>query len=276
MTFAGTLDAELPDHYRAADMLVMPSDFEAFGLVQIEAMACAKPVIVTSVPGARIVSVDGEHGLHVRPAMPGRSRGAMRELAAMEPAARAAMGERGRRRVLDATRGRVRPTRSRPVWQRRSETADRRSDRSFGSGGVDSAAAARVVQRGDARSKSMGGRSANLVVVPAYNESATVVGVLEQIAEHAPGWDVVVVDDGSTDDTARALADAGAQVLRMPFNVGIGGAVQAGFTYALENGYARMVQIDGDGQHDPSQLARLRRGAGRATPASTSSAARAS
>ncbi len=103
----------------------------------------------------------------------------------------------------------------------------------------------------------MGGRSANLVVVPAYNESATLLDVLDQVARHAPGWDVVVIDDGSTDDTRELALRSGVPVLRMPFNVGIGGAVQAGFTYALENGYARMAQIDGDGQHDPSQLGRL-------------------
>ena len=100
-------------------------------------------------------------------------------------------------------------------------------------------------------------RSANLIVVPAYNESATIADVLEQVLTDARGWDVLVIDDGSTDDTARRAEAEGAAVLRMPFNLGIGGAVQAGFTYALENGYERMVQIDGDGQHDAGQLARL-------------------
>lgn len=103
----------------------------------------------------------------------------------------------------------------------------------------------------------MDGRSASLVVVPAYNEAATVAGVLDTIFDQAPDWDVVVIDDGSTDGTAALALESGARVLRMPFNVGIGGAVQAGFTYALEAGYQRMVQIDGDGQHDPSQLAKL-------------------
>ena len=71
---------------------------------------------------------------------------------------------------------------------------------------------------------------------------------------HAPDFDVVVVDDGSTDEHgARSPSDAGARVLRLPFNLGIGGAVQAGFTYALEHGYDYMVQVDGDGQHDPAR-----------------------
>ena len=103
----------------------------------------------------------------------------------------------------------------------------------------------------------MGGRPANLVVVPAYNESATLLDVLGRISESAPGWDIVVIDDGSTDNTADLARGGGFAVLKLPFNLGIGGAVQAGFKYALENGYARMVQIDGDGQHDPSQLGRL-------------------
>ena len=103
----------------------------------------------------------------------------------------------------------------------------------------------------------MGGRPANLVVVPAYNESATLLDVLGRISASAPGWDIVVIDDGSTDNTADLARGSGFAVLKLPFNLGIGGAVQAGFKYALENGYARMVQIDGDGQHDPSQLERL-------------------
>ena len=100
-------------------------------------------------------------------------------------------------------------------------------------------------------------RSAHLIVVPAYNECATIADVLGRIARAAPDWDVVVVDDGSTDDTAAIAAATGVAVLPLPFNLGIGGAVQAGFSYALENGYERMAQIDGDGQHDPGQLARL-------------------
>ncbi len=100
-------------------------------------------------------------------------------------------------------------------------------------------------------------RSAKVIVVPAYNESATIADVLDGIRLQAPGWDVLVIDDGSTDDTAASADASGASVIRMPFNLGIGGAVQAGFTYALENGYQRMVQIDGDGQHDSSQVARL-------------------
>ena len=96
-----------------------------------------------------------------------------------------------------------------------------------------------------------------LAVVPAYNEASTVSGVVSALRAHAPDFDVVVVDDGSTDATAHIADRAGVPVLRLPFNLGIGGAVQAGFTYARENGYRHMIQVDGDGQHDAGEVARL-------------------
>ncbi|HEX8206297.1 MAG TPA: glycosyltransferase, partial [Solirubrobacteraceae bacterium] len=88
-----------------------------------------------------------------------------------------------------------------------------------------------------------------LAIVPAYNESGAVAGTISEIHRHAPGFDVVVVDDGSTDGTAAVARRAGARVLQLPFNVGIGGAVQAGYVFAAENGYQVAVQVDGDGQH---------------------------
>jgi glycosyltransferase involved in cell wall biosynthesis len=97
-------------------------------------------------------------------------------------------------------------------------------------------------------------RSSHLAVVPAYNEAATVADVVRSIRGHAPEFDVVVVDDGSTDGTGDLAEAAGARVLRHPFNLGIGGAVQSGFGFALENGYDYVVQVDADGQHDPSQI----------------------
>jgi len=96
-----------------------------------------------------------------------------------------------------------------------------------------------------------------LAVVPAYNEAACVGDVVRKLRANAPAYDVLVVDDGSTDATARIAEDAGACVLRVPFNLGIGGAVQAGFRFALENGYDFAVQVDGDGQHDPAEIDKL-------------------
>jgi glycosyltransferase involved in cell wall biosynthesis len=96
-----------------------------------------------------------------------------------------------------------------------------------------------------------------LAVVPAYNEAGTVGRVVRSLREQAPQFDVLVIDDGSTDRTATLAEGAGARLLRLPFNLGIGGAVQAGFAYARENGYRRMVQVDADGQHDPAEIRRL-------------------
>jgi hypothetical protein len=96
-----------------------------------------------------------------------------------------------------------------------------------------------------------------LAVVPAYNEAATLSHVLDELRRHAPEFDVVVVDDGSTDETARLAALAKVHVLRLPFNVGIGGAVQAGFKFAAQNDYDYLVQVDADGQHEPSEIHKL-------------------
>ena len=96
-----------------------------------------------------------------------------------------------------------------------------------------------------------------LAVVPAYNEAGTIGRVLSEVQEHAPDWDILVVDDGSTDATGTVAEAAGTRLLRLPFNLGIGGAVQSGFRYALENGYDYMVQVDADGQHDPSEIPSL-------------------
>jgi glycosyltransferase involved in cell wall biosynthesis len=96
-----------------------------------------------------------------------------------------------------------------------------------------------------------------LAVLPAYNESSTLADVIGALRERAPQFDPLVIDDGSTDDTAALGERLGARVLRVPFNVGIGGAVQAGFIYAVENGYDYVAQVDADGQHDPGELKKL-------------------
>jgi glycosyltransferase involved in cell wall biosynthesis len=101
-------------------------------------------------------------------------------------------------------------------------------------------------------------RARNLAVVPAWNESATIAGVVDRLHEARPDFDVLVIDDGSNDDTVDIATRHGAYVLRHPFNLGIGGAVQSGFLYARENGYDFMVQVDGDGQHDPYEIEKLR------------------
>jgi len=94
-------------------------------------------------------------------------------------------------------------------------------------------------------------------VIPALNEAATIAAVVSGARAAAPGAMVVVVDDGSTDRTAERAAGAGAEVLRLPFNCGIGTAVQLGLRFAVAQGAERVVRLDGDGQHDPADAARL-------------------
>ena len=96
-----------------------------------------------------------------------------------------------------------------------------------------------------------------LAIVPAYNESGAIAATVTDILDNAPGFDVVVVNDGSTDDTGAMARQAGASVIQHPFNIGIGGAVQSGYQYALDRGYDVAVQVDGDGQHDARYIPEL-------------------
>jgi len=94
-----------------------------------------------------------------------------------------------------------------------------------------------------------------LAIVPAWNEERDLPGVIADLRRAVPAWDVCVVDDGSNDGTAAVAREAGAVVLSLPINLGIGGAVQTGYLWAREHGYDVAAQIDGDGQHDPEYLA---------------------
>ena len=93
-----------------------------------------------------------------------------------------------------------------------------------------------------------------IAVVPAFNESESIASVVREVKAFDPEFEVVVVDDGSTDGTAELAAEAGAHVVRLPFNLGIGGAVQTGYQFARDQGFDVAVQVDGDGQHDPGQI----------------------
>jgi len=93
-----------------------------------------------------------------------------------------------------------------------------------------------------------------LILIPAYNEGTRIGDVLKGIHDVVPDYDILVVDDGSRDNTASAAEAAGAMVLRPPFNLGYGAAVQAGFKYALWQGYEYVVQMDADGQHPPKYI----------------------
>jgi len=93
-----------------------------------------------------------------------------------------------------------------------------------------------------------------MAIVPAFNEEGSIAGVVGELLAYDPGLRVVVVDDGSTDRTAEVARASGATVISLPFNLGIGGAVQTGFRYAWEQGFDVAVRADGDGQHDPAEL----------------------
>ena len=96
-----------------------------------------------------------------------------------------------------------------------------------------------------------------MAIVPAYNEEESVARVIEEIRRFDPDFEIVVVDDGSVDRTADVAEEHGARVLRLPYNLGIGGAVQTGFRYAHDNGFELVLRVDGDGQHDASQAGAL-------------------
>ena len=96
-----------------------------------------------------------------------------------------------------------------------------------------------------------------IAIVPAYNEQGAIGGVVDEIFAFDASYDVIVIDDASADCTSAEARDHGALVVRLPFNLGIGGAVQTGFRYAADHGYELAIRVDGDGQHDPSELGPL-------------------
>jgi glycosyltransferase involved in cell wall biosynthesis len=96
-----------------------------------------------------------------------------------------------------------------------------------------------------------------LLIIPAYNEAQNIESVINEIRSLQPSIDLIVVDDGSSDSTSLLAERVGATVLKLPFNLGYGAAVQSGLLYGVEGGYDLCVLIDGDGQHDPRFIADL-------------------
>ncbi|MBW2183815.1 MAG: glycosyltransferase family 2 protein [Deltaproteobacteria bacterium] len=96
-----------------------------------------------------------------------------------------------------------------------------------------------------------------LVIIPAYNEEASIGRVIEDVRKHLPGADVLVVNDGSLDSTSSEARNKGALVLDLPYNLGIGGAVQTGCLYAFQQGYEFVLRLDGDGQHHPQEGSKI-------------------
>lgn len=96
-----------------------------------------------------------------------------------------------------------------------------------------------------------------LIAIPAWNEQGSIATVVASVQEHRPDADILVINDGSTDLTETEARQAGARVVSLPFNVGVGGAMRTAFLYAKREGYQALVQVDADGQHDPADLDRL-------------------
>lgn len=96
-----------------------------------------------------------------------------------------------------------------------------------------------------------------VILIPAYNEARRIAAVIDAVRQTAPAVAIVVIDDGSTDHTAAVASAAGAKVLSHPFNMGYGVTIQTGYKYAWRYGYDYVVQIDGDGQHDPAFIPQL-------------------
>ena len=96
-----------------------------------------------------------------------------------------------------------------------------------------------------------------LVIIPAFNESASIERAVDDIRQNAPGFDYIVINDCSTDDTLEVCRKNGIKHVNLSVNLGIGGAVQTGYLYGCQNGYDLAVQFDGDGQHDASYLEQM-------------------
>lgn len=98
-----------------------------------------------------------------------------------------------------------------------------------------------------------------LVIIPAYNEGKSIGKVIEEVKESVPEVDIVVIDDGSTDNTVKIAREEGVKVISHPVNLGYGTALQTGYKYALRFPYEIIVQLDADGQHPPTYIHRLTR-----------------
>jgi glycosyltransferase involved in cell wall biosynthesis len=101
------------------------------------------------------------------------------------------------------------------------------------------------------------GRADTLVVVPAYNEGGSIEAVIRDIRDHAPEVDILVVNDGSGDETSEVAGRMGVFVVDLPFNLGLGGALQTGYQFAMEHGHEYAMQFDADGQHLGSEIPKL-------------------
>ena len=245
-------DAQLCQAMATCDMFCLPSleRTESFGVVLLEAMRYGKPLVASDLRDSGMTHVvrPGQNGMLVPPEDAEALRAALRHLAA-HPRERRLLGALGRERfhrdfTVEAVARRIREL-YRLMLRMRVEDKTR----------VFPARAGDAPEETDA---SPGAQHPGrlLIVIPALNEADCIGEVIEQARAHE-GVDVLVVDDGSTDDTAAVAMLKGAKVIHAPLWQGAWGAIQTGIRYAVRHGYAGVVTMDADGQHEPSYLPQL-------------------
>jgi hypothetical protein len=245
-------DATVRRYMASCDVLSLPSRerTEAFGIVLLEAMRYGKALLASDLAGSGVtwVAHNGQNAMLVPPEDVLAWRGAL-EFLHRNPAQRELMGRLGRQRYereFDIARIAGRITRLYELARRvemESEAAQALVD--------DGTHPERSAEPADGE-----GRGRTLVVIPALNEADCIASVITQALARG-ATDVVVVDDGSTDDTAAIAAVSGAKVLHAPLWQGAWGAIQTGIRYGVRHGYSAVITMDADGQHEPAYLPQL-------------------
>ena len=245
-------DATVRRYMASCDVLSLPSRerTEAFGIVLLEAMRYGKALLASDLAGSGVtwVARNGQNAMLVPPEDVLAWRGAL-EFLHRNPAQRELMGRLGLQRYereFDIARIAGRITRLYELARRvemESEAAQALVD--------DGTHPERSAEPADGE-----GRGRTLVVIPALNEADCIAGVITQALARG-ATDVVVVDDGSTDDTAAVAEVSGAKVLHAPLWQGAWGAIQTGIRYGVRHGYSAVITMDADGQHEPAYLPEL-------------------
>jgi glycosyltransferase involved in cell wall biosynthesis len=250
--FGETDDSTLCKLLASCDVFCLPSleRTEAFGIVLMEAMRYAKPLVVSELAGSGVTHVAraGQNAFLVKPGDVEALRSALEKLAAA-PVTRQLLGHLGYQRYLrEFDIGRIEPE-IEAIYRLALRV---HKEESFSAVPV---AQPMPLDDEEIRGEPIGARRL-LAVIPALNEAADIAEVIEKVRAY-PGMDVLVVDDGSTDETAAVALVSGAKVLRAPLWQGAWGAIQTGLRYALRHGYSGVVTMDADGQHEPEYLPRL-------------------
>lgn len=238
----------------SCDVFCLPSRerTEAFGIVLMEAMRYGKPLVVSELAGSGVnwVARNGQNAMVVPPEDPAAWRAALTVLA-HSPAKRQLLGQLGHERYarefdIATIAGKISDVYDLVLRIRSQDNAPRLAP--VAGGQEPSAEGCRPVARGFP--------DRLLVVIPALNEAADIGDVIRQVRAH-DGIDVLVIDDGSADETAAVAMLTGAKVLRAPLWQGAWGAIQTGIRYAIRHGYSGVVTMDADGQHEPAYLPEL-------------------